>query len=414
MEAGALTTLQDARMYDVAVVEPDAPQRMRLAARLSGARQLESIEALVRAMRPGHGLVAVFGPGLVGPYGFQQVHRLTASYPELGAIFAVHQLTTDILQQALRAGARDTVVLDDDGFALGQSVERVGSLLSSGQARAAAAAPTPAPMMSQSVSPGRLIVVFSPKGGVGKSFLAINVATAMARRTDERVALVDADLQFGDIAVLLGIPPQTTLVDAAAAIQYADPELMRSLVSRHDSGLLVLPAPVEPVPGGAVSPQDVVAVCGGLQAMCKYVVVDLPTQFDEYVLALIEAADEILLVGNMDIPSVKNLKIGIQALDLMALAGSKLRLVLNRANVQVKLDVREIEQVLGLRAEFPIPNDLAVPIAVNAGIPVVMNDPNSAASRAIQNIATSLLGPGGRPAAGDRQRKSKFALSLRK
>ena len=142
--------------------------------------------------------------------------------------------------------------------------------------------------------------------------------------------------------------------------------------------------------------------------------VDLPTQFDEYVLALIEAADEILLVGNMDIPSVKNLKIGIQALDLMALAGSKLRLVLNRANVQVKLDVREIEQVLGLRAEFPIPNDLAVPIAVNAGIPVVMNDPNSAASRAIQNIATSLLGPGGRPAAGDRQRKSKFALSLRK
>ena len=189
---------------------------------------------------------------------------------------------------------------------------------------------------------------------------------------------------------------------------------MRSLVSRHDSGLLVLPAPVEPVPGGAVSPQDVVAVCGGLQAMCKYVVVDLPTQFDEYVLALIEAADEILLVGNMDIPSVKNLKIGIQALDLMALAGSKLRLVLNRANVQVKLDVREIEQVLGLRAEFPIPNDLAVPIAVNAGIPVVMNDPNSAASRAIQNIATSLLGPGGLPAAGDRQRKSKFALSLRK
>ena len=116
--------------------------------------------------------------------------------------------------------------------------------------------------------------MFSPKGGVGKSFLAINVATAMARRTDERVALVDADLQFGDIAVLLGIPPQTTLVDAAAAIQYADPELMRSLVSRHDSGLLVLPAPVEPVPGGAVSPQDVVAVCGGLQAMCKYAVVD--------------------------------------------------------------------------------------------------------------------------------------------
>ncbi len=121
-------------------------------------------------------------------------------------------------------------------------------------------------------------------------------------------------------------------------------------------------------------------------------IVDLPTTFDDLTFALIEAADDVLLVGSMDIPSVKNLKIGMQALDLMTVAGSKLKLVLNRANTQVKLDVREIEQVLGIRADFPIPSDIAVPLSVNAGIPVVMYEPRSAAARALEHMATALLG----------------------
>jgi Flp pilus assembly CpaE family ATPase len=107
----------------------------------------------------------------------------------------------------------------------------------------------------------------------------------------------------------------------------------------------------------------------------------------------------------MDIPSVKNLKIGMHALDLAAIAGPKLRLVLNRANVQVKLDVREVEQVLGLRAEFPIPSDIAVPISVNAGVPVVEHAPDSPASRALDRIAVALLPPDA--AATTRRRRAK-------
>src|SRR4029077_16356169 len=114
---------------------------------------------------------------------------------------------------------------------------------------------------------------------------------------------------------------------------------------------------------------------------------------------------EVLLVGSMDIPSVKNLKIGVQALDLDAIAGSKLRLVLNRANTQVKLDVREIEQVLGMRADFPIPSDIAVPISVNAGVPVVDHDPRSPASRALDRIAVSMMGP--EPVTTKRHRRGK-------
>jgi pilus assembly protein CpaE len=164
------------------------------------------------------------------------------------------------------------------------------------------------------------------------------------------------------------------------------------MLSRHDSGLLVLPAPTDPMMSAPLRADEMIAVCQSLRSTCAYVVVDLPAQFDEVTLAVIEAADDVLLVGGMDIPSVKNLKIGMAALDLAAVAGPKLRLVMNRANTQVKLDIREVEQVLGLRAEFPIPSDISVPLSVNSGVPVVDHAPRSPATRALEHVATSLLG----------------------
>jgi pilus assembly protein CpaE len=273
-----------------------------------------------------------------------------------------------------------------DAATMVQAVSRVGDLLGE-----STASRVPAVVESRA-NPGRLTVVFSTKGGVGKSTIAINVAVAMARRSHDRVALVDADLHFGDIAVLLGLPPQTTITDAAASLHFAEPEMLSPMLTRHDSGVYVLPAPAEAVLGTTLAPDELVGVCSALQSFCGHVVVDTPTIFDESILALLEAADEILLVGGLDIPSVKNLKIGMQALDLASIVGPKLHLVLNRANTQVKLDVREIEQVLGLRAEFPIPSDIAVPISVNAGMPVVDQDPKGAATRAIEHIAVTLLG----------------------
>jgi pilus assembly protein CpaE len=237
-------------------------------------------------------------------------------------------------------------------------------------------------------------VVFSTKGGVGKTCIAINVAAAMAKKSADPVVLIDGDLQFGDVSVMLGLPPQNTVLDAAAAVQYGDTELVQTLAGKHGpSGLLVLPAPLEPVSLDTVLPGEMVNICDAFRSVAGHVIVDLPSVFNDYVLALIEAADEVLLVGSMDIPSIKNLKIGMTSLDLAAIAGPKLRLVLNHANAKVKLDVKEIERVLGLPANFAVPDDIAVPISVNAGVPVVIDDPKSAVSRSLEVIADSLLGP---------------------
>jgi pilus assembly protein CpaE len=375
----------DTAGFDVSVVEPEALLRMRLAVELTGASQFETIEELVQHLSPGRPMVAVFGPGFVSPMGFQHVHRLTGTHPELGAVFAVEELSTEVLQQALRAGARDAVVLGGEA-SLHQSVDRVGELLS-GSVNVRPAVPAPV-----TGEPGRLIVVFSPKGGVGKTCIAVNVAAALAARSERPVVLVDGDLQFGDVSVMLGLPPQNTVLDAAAAAQYGDMELVQTLPSLHEaSGIRVLPAPLEPMQTEAMLPGEMVNICAALQSVAGYVIVDLPSLFNDYVLALVEAADDVLLVGSMDIPSIKNLKIGIQTLDLTAIAGSKLRLVLNHANAKVKLDVKEIERVLGMSANFPVPDDLAVPISVNSGVPVYVEDPKAPVSRALERVAESLL-----------------------
>jgi pilus assembly protein CpaE len=372
--------------YDVAIVEPDGRARLRLGASVATAVPFDTLEALLQALHPGRPAVVLFGPGLANPYGFEQIHRLISVRPELGAIFAVDgEVSTAMLHAALRAGARDTVSVNDPA-ALADAVSRVGGMLGGAVSRA----PVP---LEHRAAPGKLVVVFSAKGGVGKSTVAINVAVGMAHRSDERVALVDADLNFGDVAVLLGIPPQQTVLDAVSATQYGDSDLVRSMLTVHSpSGLLVLPAPTEPVLDSIIDPAEIVSVCQTLQSTCGFVVADLPPQLDDVTVALIEAADVVLLIGGMDIPSVKNLKIGMQALDLHAIAGPKLRLVLNRANTQVKLDVREVESVLGLRAEFPVPSDISVPISVNAGVPVIEYAPDSPASRAFDRIARTLLG----------------------
>jgi pilus assembly protein CpaE len=128
-----------------------------------------------------------------------------------------------------------------------------------------------------------------------------------------------------------------------------------------------------------------------LRRMFDFIVVDMPPHFDDVVLALIEEADHVLLVASMDIPSIKNLKVGIQTLDLLALAAGKLKLVLNRSNARVHLDVSDVERALGVSAQYRIPSDISIPQAVNRGVPVVLDKPRAPAALALRGVAESFL-----------------------
>jgi pilus assembly protein CpaE len=372
--------------YRVIALEPDDRLRTRMTLELAGIAPapLRNVEEALYALDESGPTVVVFGASLANDAGFEAVQRLTRAYPEAGIVLLVEEMTLPLLQEALRAGVRDAVMLDAGETQIRQAIERVGDGVAAIASRAAAAAETR--------ELGKVVVAFSTKGGVGKSVVATNLAVLLATHRPGRVALVDADLQFGDVAVLLGIPPLSTTTDAAGAIETADEELMEGLLATHDaSSLRVLCAPVEPSAGDKITPEQMVAIVRMLRRMFTWVVVDMPPHFDDVVLALIEEADHVLLVASMDIPSIKNLKVGIQTLDLLALAAGKLRLVLNRANARVHLDVSDVERAIGITADYRVPSDISIPQAVNRGVPVVLDKPRAPAALALRSLAEGFL-----------------------
>jgi pilus assembly protein CpaE len=352
---------------------------MQLSEAVSAA-SFATVEAMEEKVDPGTPLVIVFGPSYATANGLKEVRSLTRRRPEVASIMVVEELTTQMLQQALRAGVRDVVASPADSGQLLEAVERASENLS---------LVAPVKTRADGGQAGRLISVFSTKGGAGKSVVASNLAVILARQTDQPVALVDADLQFGDVAVMMKLTPQHTIVDAVAAIHRLDAPLLQSLLVRHDpSGLYVLPAPVEPAFADQVSGADMVRIVKILQSFCAYVVIDTPAHFNDVVLALLEESDDILLISGMDIPNIKNVKLGLQTLRLLNIPVSKLKLVLNRSNSKVKLDIGEVERTLQMKADVLIPSDILVPQSVNKGVPAVIDAPKSSVSKSLEQLAS--------------------------
>jgi pilus assembly protein CpaE len=386
MENSSVGMVSADQEFQVVAVEPDQRVRTKLVIEHAslGIVQYDSIDAMLAATRLGEPLVCVIGPSLANDTGLAQVARMSRAHPAIGTLLLAPELSLPLLQQALRAGVRDAVTLDASESQLRQAIERVGETVVAITSRAAPAA-APAAL-------GRTIVTFSTKGGVGKSVISTNIAAALAA-AGRRVVVLDADLQFGDVAVLLGIPPHHTTVDAAGSIKTADEQLMYSLLATHGpTGLRVLPAPIEPSAADHISPEEMLGIVRMLRTMFEFVIVDMPPHFDDVVLSLLDEADDVLLICSMDIPSIKNLKVGIQTLNLLQLAGEKLRLVLNRANAKVNLDIADVERAIGIPAQYRIPSDIAVPQAVNRGTPVVIDKPKSAAALALSQLASSFVG----------------------
>jgi pilus assembly protein CpaE len=383
----------DLRNLPLATVDADESVRTQLAMQLGQhAVPFPSIEALA-ARLTGQPLVVVLGPSMATPDQLAVVERLTRPRPEVGAVLIAQQLTTELLQQALRAGVRDVLPLQDLSQ-LATTVKRVGDMLSTTGTGAAPAGTDPAGLtgMPEPGGHGQVITVFSTKGGAGKSMIACNVAVRLAKRSSGPVALVDADLQFGDVAVMLKLAPQHTIVDAVGSLDRMDANLLQSLLVVHEpSGLQVLPAPLEPAFADQIRGEEMVRVIEVLRTFCTHVVIDTPAYFNDVVLGLIEISDDVLLVAGMDIPNIKNVKIGLQTLRLLNTPMSKLRLVLNRANSKVKLDVSEVEKTLQVKADALIPSDVVVPQSVNKGTPVVLAAPKAAVTRAIEQLADTFL-----------------------
>ncbi len=345
-----------------------------------GSRAVESLEDLKRVLGDNpHESAVVLGAGvdLNAAAAFSDTLRVTR--PALSVILVRRRVDTSVLAEALRSGMRE-VVEERDLTGLGEAVKRARELY--------VAVTGPAPVDAGGVR-GTLVTVFSPKGGVGKTTLAVNLAVALSGR-GHKVCLVDLDLAFGDIALTLQLPPVRTIGDVVALDGDIDTDTLEPLLTAHRRGFSTLLAPVQPDAKDTISVALVAKALAVLKTAFDFVVVDTAPAFDEHVLQAIDASDHLLMVTTLDVPTLKNVKIANETLDLLNFSRSRRHLVLNRADDKVGLSVEKVETTLGMSVAQAIPTSTDVAHATNTGEPIAASHPRHATSQAYGKLADRL------------------------
>ena len=348
----------------------------------SSSRVVPNLEQLKESLNDDPNEYAiVLGPGVDLEAAAALADTLRVTRPATSVILIRRRVDTSVLAEALRSGMRE-VVEERDLTGLGEAVRRAA------QVWQALNGPVDD---SSGAAPGKLITVFSPKGGVGKTTLAVNLAMALS--TDERkTCLVDLDLAFGDIAITLQLFPARTIADAVHMEHDLDFPVLETLLTPHRSGLYALVAPVQPDAKDSVSPALISKILRLLKANFDYVVVDTSPAFDEHVLHAFDEADQMLLVTTLDVPTLKNVKLAVETLDLLNFPASKRNLVLNRADDKVGLSADKVQSTLGMQIMSSIPTSPQVASATNSGEPIVSSLPRHPVSQAIQNMAREVTG----------------------
>ena len=254
---------------------------------------------------------------------------------------------------------------------------------------------------------GKIVTVFSPKGGTGKTVTATNLAASCAKYEGRKTLLVDLDLQFGDAAIMLGVEPEKTIYDLVVAPGELDTEKLAGYTTKHACGLEVLPAPLRPEDAELVTEAKLGRLLEVARESFDVIVVDTSPFFHGPMLATLDRTDELLLLCSLDVPTLKNLRLALQTLDLLSFPKQRVRIVLNRSNSKVGMKPNEVEGALGMKVRFEIPSDRAVPLSVNRGNPVVLAEESADVSRAIRQMAKELF-----PTAKEEGKKRRFIPAL--
>lgn len=254
----------------------------------------------------------------------------------------------------------------------------------------------------------RVVTVFSPKGGIGKTVVATNLAALLAAETDQRTLLVDLDLQFGDTAIVLGIDPETTLHDIISAPGELDAEKLAGYVTRHSSGLDVLPAPLRPQDADLVSEVRLAALLDIARETYDVIVIDTAPFLHGPILTALDQTSDLLVICSPEVPALKDVNLSLNTLALLSFPQEKVRLVINHAHQNGGLKPGEIEDALGLKIAAEIPNDRVVSHAVNRGIPAVLDDKKAEFTQALRRLSALVS-----PAEASSRRRSLFRKAKR-
>ena len=385
----------------IVFVDTDEDVRRQSKAVFEGRVQmLESIADVESSVIAGEADVVFIGPSLATAEGVAEAAALSELDPDLLVVLvAPADVPSGVLRAAIRSGLSDVVEAPLTTAAVTEALKTAE--------RTQRRRVEPPPEVRKPTAEGRIITVMAAKGGSGKTVFASNVATLLARwGNPERVVIADADLQFGDVALVLQVDPKHTVVNAAKEGEKLDSQFLETILATHSSGMRVLAAPLEPAFADEVPTVIYTKILGMLREMFDYVIVDTAPSLDERLLAILDKSDVVLFVVDMDLPSVKNAKLALETLRILNYPATKIKLVLNRSNSKARLDVDEIERSLRLPISASVPSDGLLPASVNEGIPIVESHPKSKPAKAFEDVTRIVMET--RQAPQDEQKKRRF------
>jgi pilus assembly protein CpaE len=350
-------------------------------------RTVDSFPALAVALdEDPYGQLVVLGPGVVLGEALAFAARQRIQRPALGVVLLREHVALDVLAEAIRAGVREVVPVGDPA-ALHHACER-----SLDVSRQLGATVRPTPAGPGAPAEGRLITVFAGKGGCGKSTVATNLAVTLAGGGSHRVLLIDLDLQFGDVAIMLQLHPERSIADAIPRAGRLDADGLRSLVTKYRPGVDALLAPAGPAEGDHVTRDLIAELIGVARQMFDFIVVDTPPFFSDQVLATLDLTDRFVLVVTPDLPTLKSVRLTQDMFELLEYPKENRLALLNRADSQVGLTISDIEKAVGMPMSVLMPSSRDVPVSVNRGVPIAVDNPTHPVSRAIRELAERCAG----------------------
>ena len=344
--------------------------------------------------------VLVVGPSELTAAGMRRVAKLHVEHPETVVVVAGQVAELPPPLTLVKAGAAEVIKLPAGPAAIRRALENALTQWEARQhevyvevAPEAVAevvepiedeAPEPEPEPRE---PAVTITVASATGGCGKTFLASNLAYLLAAGTGKRVAMVDLDLQFGEVVSMLQLRPARTIVDV-------DPDEEGSLeacMTPHRGGFDVLAAPRDPISADTVTPDKVAEVLLAVRHRYDYLIIDTPPSLNEVVLSSFDISEHLIVLATLDVPSVNNMRVFLSTLDRLKISHDGLHLVLNKAEKGVGFSGKDVEQVLGRPWDLVLPYDREVSRAVNLGLPVTESAPNTEVSRRLVSGLSAIL-----------------------
>jgi pilus assembly protein CpaE len=323
--------------------------------------------------------------------GITATERLSAQVPGAAVVMMSVQGEADYLRRSMLAGAREFLVKPFSSDELAASIRQVNSREREKAGRIAA---SPVARAQDPTSEGRVVAVFSPKGGVGRTTIAVNLAVAAASELGKKVTLVDGSFQFGDVAVLLNLNPKDkSMAELVPELEQGrDPESVEAFTLTHSSGIHVLLAPPSPEMAELITPAGVKHIIEILRQRSELVVVDCAAWFNDSLLSILDQADVVLTLLTLEITSIKNTRLFLEVAEQLGYS-HKIRLVLNRADTTLGIRVADVEHSIGRKVDHTIVSDGRVVVyALNRGVPFVLSNRESQVSQDVLRLAASVVG----------------------